>query len=217
MRFHKIYDRDPLWQAQLAMVGAIVLQFLLPDRFLGGSKAILIIAEAMLLLGLIFTTPREPIFRSLRRRINVVALIGIVGVANIVTLERLVHFLLQGGKVTDGHQLILAAVNIFITNVVIFGLLYWEIDGGGPGQRRGRKNSERDFLFPQMTSPEFAPKNWIPTFSDYLYVSATNATAFSPTDTMPLTRMVKLLMAVQATASLITIALVAARAVNILS
>ena len=199
------------------MVVAIVLQVLLPDRFLGGSKAILIVAEAALLLGLIFTTPREPIFRSLRRRINVIALIGIVGIANIVTLERLAHFLLQGGKITDGHQLIVAAVNIFLTNVIIFGLLYWEIDGGGPGRRRERKLSQRDFLFPQMDTPQAAPKDWMPTFPDYLYVSVTNATAFSPTDTMPLTRPVKLLMAIQATASLITIALVAARAVNILS
>jgi uncharacterized membrane protein len=112
-----------------------------------------------------------------------------------------------GGRISNGHELILAAMNIYITNVIIFGLLYWEMDGGGPGQR----------LAPQMAAPKLAPKGWMPTFIDYLYVSATNATAFSPTDTMPLTRRMKLLMAIQATASLITIALVAARAVNILN
>jgi hypothetical protein len=103
-----------------------------------------------------------------------------------------------GGRISNGHELILAAMNIYITNVIIFGLLYWEMDGGGPGQR----------LAPQMAAPKLAPKDWMPT---------TNATAFSPTDTMPLTRRMKLLMAIQATASLITIALVAARAVNILN
>jgi hypothetical protein len=217
MKFHRIHTRDPLWEAQLAVALAIVLQLLLPDRFLGGSKFVLIIAEAILLLALVFTTPKDPVFRSLRRRVNVVALISIVGATNIYTLERLAHFLLQGGKITNGHELILAAVNIFLTNVIIFGLLYWEIDGGGPGQRRKRSLSQRDFLFPQMSDPQVAPEQWMPTFTDYLYVSATNATAFSPTDTMPLTHIVKLLMTVQATASLITIALVAARAVNILS
>lgn len=217
MLFSTTHDRDPLWQAQLAALIALLLQFLLPDKFLGGSKMVLLVFEALLLGGLIFTTPKVPIFRSVARRLNAVTLISLVGLANIVTLERLAHFLLQGGRISNGHELILASVNIYITNVIIFGLLYWEIDGGGPGQRRKRPPQEKDFLFPQMSSPEVAPKGWMPTFIDYLYVSATNATAFSPTDTMPLTRRVKLLMTIQATASLITIALVAARAVNILS
>jgi uncharacterized membrane protein len=91
------------------------------------------------------------------------------------------------------------------------------MDGGGPGQRLSRPHHRRDFVFPQMATPHLAASGWRPTFFDYLYVSSTNAMAFSPTDTMPLSQSAKLLMLGQATVSLVTIALVAARAVNILS
>jgi uncharacterized membrane protein len=105
---------------------------------------------------------------------------------------------------------------IWLTNVIIFGLWYWELDRGGPGARCAPVHREPDFLFPQMVNPGTAPKGWTPNFLDYLYVSFTNASAFSPTDTMPLTEMSKILMLVQSLASLLIVALVAARAVNIL-
>jgi hypothetical protein len=119
------------------------------------------------------------------------------------------------GAVTDGHLLIYSALIIYATNVIVFGLLYWELDGRST---RGAPDGVRDFLFPQQSTNEKETKqpDWQPTFFDYLYVSVTNATAFSPTDAMPLTYRAKLLMTVQAFTSLATIALVAARAVNIL-
>jgi hypothetical protein len=101
--------------------------------------------------------------------------------------------------------------------VIVFGLWYWELDRGGPSARHDPHHREPDFLFPQMATPGSARPDWAPGFLDYLYVSFTNATAFSPTDTMPLTPLAKSLMAVQSAASLLTVALVAARAVNILS
>jgi hypothetical protein len=107
-------------------------------------------------------------------------------------------------------------MQIWFTNVLAFGLWYWEFDRGGPGSRSHVHHREPDFLFPQMANPDAAPKDWCPSFIDYMYVTFTNATAFSPTDTMPLTQWAKLLMAVQSLASLLTVALVAARAVNIL-
>ena len=113
-------------------------------------------------------------------------------------------------------ELIFAAMQIWMTNVIVFGLWYWELDRGGPSARCRTSHREPDFLFPQMSTPAAAPPDWAPMFVDYLYVAFTNATAFSPTDTLPLTTWAKVLMAVQALASLLTVALVAGRAVNIL-
>ena len=106
---------------------------------------------------------------------------------------------------------------IWITNVLVFGLWYWELDRGGPVARLEAHRRQPDFLFPQMTAPDATTPDWTPTFLDYLYTSFTNATAFSPTDTMPLTAWAKLLMMVQSLASLLTVSLVISRAVNILN
>jgi uncharacterized membrane protein len=137
-----------------------------------------------------------------------------VAVANFVSLELLVHFLLKGGK-ANGHELILSSVVIWLTNVAVFALWFWQLDRGGPDRRARGEEATVDFQFPQMTEPETAA-GWRPTFVDYLYVSFTNSTAFSPTDTMPLTARAKLSMMAQAMISIITVLLVAARAVNIL-
>jgi uncharacterized membrane protein len=213
---NKHHERDPVWHAQLAMLVAIGLQFALPDRFSVGSRYILPVIELLLLIALSVTTPKEPVFRSITRRVNAVLLIAIAAIANIYSLSQVANALLQGkNSATDGRQLIIVAINIYLTNIIIVGLWYWEMDGGGPGQRRRTDKHYKDFLFPQDQNEEKYPK-WRPTFIDYLYVSGTNAMAFSPTDTMPLSRRAKILMFVQATVSLIAIALVAARAVNVL-
>jgi hypothetical protein len=209
--------REPLWHVQLAVAGILVLQMLLPGELFPGPKFILPALEACLLLALIVTTPRAVVFRSFTRRTNAIGLIALISLVNIYSLQRLVHGLLAGSATVTGHALVLASINIYVTNIVIFGLWFWELDGGGPGDRIAGELKERDFLFPQMMTPEAAPLGWAPLFMDYLYVSVTNATAFSPTDTMPMSRRAKLLMTIQAFVSLVTIALVAARAVNILS
>ena len=100
--------------------------------------------------------------------------------------------------------------------MLLFGLWYWELDRGGPVARGEGRELAPDFLFPQMTDPRWAPQGWMPGLIDYLYVSLTNATAFSPTDTMPLTPIAKWLMGGQCLAALVTVGLVVARAVNIL-
>jgi uncharacterized membrane protein len=150
-----------------------------------------------------------------RERTVVLILLAMVAVANFVSLELLVHFLLKGGK-ANGHQLILSSIVIWLTNVAVFALWYWQLDRGGPDRRARAQDAEVDFLFPQMSEPELGA-TWMPTFVDYLYVSFTNSTAFSPTDTMPLSARAKLLMMGQSLISIITVVLVAARAVNILS
>ena len=108
-------------------------------------------------------------------------------------------------------------LNIWFTNVVIFALWFWNLDRGGPATRGLESAGRPDLLFPQMTSlPDEAEEAWTPGFIDYLFVSFTNATAFSPTDTMPLSPRIKLLFMLEAAVSLATVGLVAARAVNVL-
>jgi len=213
---NKNRQHEPVWHVQVTMLVAICLQLLLPDRYVFGSRYILIGIETLLLVAMSFTTPKERIFKSLSRRINVFSLIFLISVANGYGLVEVTRRLLQSGRVNNGRDLILTAVNIYITNIIIFGLWYWEMDGGGPGQRLLAAKHEQDFLFPQNQHEDYKHPHWQPTFVDYLYVSSTNGMAFSPTDTMPLSRRAKILMLAQATLSLISVALVAARAVNIL-
>ncbi len=158
--------------------------------------------------------------RIARRRqiIRVLSLVltGAVMVVNTLALAGVVRALLHGAK--GGQSLLIDAMNIWFTNVVIFALWYWNIDLGGAAARGLRGEAARpDFLFPQMLGGGDRDPGWTPGFIDYFYVSFTNATAFSPTDTMPLSPRSKLLMAVEAMISLLTVGLVAARAVNILA
>lgn len=216
---NKHHDSDPVWHVQLIMLLAIGLQVALPNRFSVGSRYLIPCIEALLLLALSFTTPREPVFRSTLRRVNVILLIIVTSAANIYSLSTVAQQLLEGkNATTTGHNLILAAVNIYLTNIIVFGLLYWELDGGGPGLRRKVPKHELDFWFPQqIASSSDAQPKWKPTFTDYLYTSSTNAMAFSPTDTVPISRRAKILMLMQAAIALVAVALVAARAVNILT
>lgn len=207
---------EPVWHVQIAMLAALALQLSLPDHFVFGSRYLLVGAEFLLLVALSFTTPHERIFRSLTRRVNVLLLVAMSGLANCYGLLVVTNKLLQSGAQASGRELILSAINIYLTNIIIFGLFYWEMDGGGPGARLKTPKHTQDFLFPQNQNEDYRHPAWQPTFIDYVYVSSTNAMAFSPTDTLPLSRRAKLLMLFQAGISLITVALVAARAINIL-
>lgn len=213
----KHHDFDPVWHVQLAMIIALSLQLLLPDKFTVGLRYILPWVEGLLIISLSITTPRARTFRSFRRRINVFALIAIIAVANAYSLIVVAEHLLRQGIVADGRAVILTAINIFLTNIIIFALWYWEMDGGGPGARRGIQKHEQDFLFAPHRNELYKHPKWHPTFGDYLYLSATNAMAFSPSDVLPLSVRAKMLMLSQAILSGVTIILVAARAVGILS
>jgi len=211
---HRVHD--PVWHLQVAMVVAIALQLLLPDTFSVG-RYVLPLAEVVLLAALSFTTPKQPTFTSSLRRANVLALIVITSLANTYSLAVILNKLLVDGKVADGRALILAAVNIFVTNIIIFALWYWEMDGGGPGERQRVAKHEQDFLFPQHKNTDYRHPDWRPTFIDYLYTSATNAMNFAPADGTPQTRRAKMLMLLQSSLSLVTVALVVSRAVGILN
>jgi uncharacterized membrane protein len=206
----------PYLGPQLVVAAAIVLQFALPDQLTIGPSWLIPSLEGLLLVGLIVASPLSNVKHSPRRRRIAIGLTAIVSAANIVSLALLVHYLVLGGK-ENGRTLIYSGVVLWVTNVLLFGLWYWELDRGGPIERLHRTGSLPDFMFPQMTDPRYTTPDWMPGLVDYLYVSFTNATAFSPTDAMPLTPAAKSLMAVQALVSLVTVGLIVARAVNILS
>jgi hypothetical protein len=207
---------EPFWPAQLTVLAAIGLQLLLPERLTVGPTWLLPALEGALLIGLSFASPRELEHEHPVRRGVALGMTALVSFANIVSLYLLIHFLLHNGKVPGGRELIISGMLIWLTNFLIFALWYWELDRGGPGKRAAGHDAPPDFLFPQMTDDTIEPLDWRPQFIDYTYVSLTNATAFSPTDTMPLTPMAKSIMGVQAVASLVTLGLVVSRAVNIL-
>jgi hypothetical protein len=152
--------------------------------------------------------------RKLIRGMALLLTVIVMGI-NFDALISVMRALLHGTK--GGQSLLLDALNIWFTNVVIFALWFWNIDRGGPAMRGLAPKGAPDFLFPQMLGSGDQDPRWTPGFVDYFYVSFTNATAFSPTDTMPLSPISKLLMTVEAAVSLLTVGLVAARAVNILT
>jgi uncharacterized membrane protein len=213
-------ESEPRWPATTAVVVSIALYFALPDRLIDGlgPRWLVPTLEGVLAVSLIVANPRLT-RESRRMRPVAIALIALVNLANVVSLGELVHELLEVNRQTalGGRPLIYASVPIWVTNVCVFALWYWELDRGGPVARLMVDRRRPDFLFPQMTAPDATAPNWSPGFIDYLFTSFTNATAFSPTDTMPLTPWAKMLFMVQSLASLLTVALVVSRAVNILN
>jgi hypothetical protein len=223
----RIADGDPLWPAQLAVAGAITLHLALSDKLVVGPKWLIPAVEGVLLVTLVVVAPaRASPARASRQgwrhqRGLLWTILVLVTLAYLGSLGLLVHYLISGGNV-GGHSLIGSGVVLWVTNVLLFSVVYFDLDRGGPLKRHEQTQAQAefwpDFLFPQMSSPEFVPMHsrWRPTFLDYLYTSLTNATAFSPTDTLPLTQTAKLLMGIQGTAAITTLGLVVARAVNIL-
>lgn len=206
------------WPASLAVIVALGLQLAVPPEIMEAPRWIMPACGAALLIPLIWTNPfhlrRDEVWL---RWIEIALLAVLVGV-NAVYLSSLV-VLLASGDPADGKVLVKAALLIWVTNVVAFALWYWEIDRGGPFARMPEHEHEperADLLFPQMTVDLPGWERWLPGFTDYLFVAFTAATAFSPTDTMPLTARAKTLMAIQSGISLLTIAVIAARAVNVL-
>jgi uncharacterized membrane protein len=175
-----------------------------------------IVPEAVLLAPLVFDRSRHSLERMGHRTNVTFALFGVVSLVNALLLVAVIASLISGHE-RSGGQLLFKSVTVWATNVITFGLWFWSIDRGGPARRLESDPPPPDFLFPQLTEPELAESGWYPRLFDYLYVSCTNAIAFSPTDTLPMTRLAKLLMLSEAGVSAFTVLLVLARAVNILT
>lgn len=215
---HKVFRRthDPIWQLQFGVVIIMVLQYFTNGSFLPYDKYIIIGLEAIVLFGLAVVTSDGYHRVSTTRRTLALSLILLVAIINIFSLFFLVRVLLFGDQHTvDGHDLLWNAMTIYITNIFMFALLYWEMDGGGPDHRVVNAR-QRDFLFPQMIHQAIAKTGWLPGFTDYLYLSTTNVTNFASADTIPISHRAKLLMMIQALVSVIAVVLVAARAIGVL-
>jgi hypothetical protein len=207
------------WPALLAILAAMGLYATLPKHLYYGSVFVLPVIEVALFIALLTARQIEDEGEEWQRAIAI-TLIAAISAANIGSLALLIHSLLSNalihGQPVTATNLVVWSAQIWLTNVIVFGLWYWELDRGGPVARCQPHHRAPDFLFPQMANPESVPPGWAPSFLDYLYTSFTNAAAFSPTDTMPLTEWAKVLFMIQSFASLTMAVLVIARIANIL-
>ncbi len=208
----------------VAILVAVVAYALLPEDLLFAPRYVIAGVELLLLVTLVATNPRRLVRRTRWSRTASVLLAATLIVTNLVALGMLVRSLMQPSA--SGGSLLLGAMQVWLTNVIGFGLLFWELDRGGPVARRRLRRDElppADWRFSQdevgdnvteVAATASERSGWIPTFVDYLYVSLTNSSAFSPTDTMPLSTRAKALMGLEATSALLTTLLVIARAVG---
>jgi hypothetical protein len=179
----------------------------------------LVVAAPYVLLATTLLVGLSRLVQHDRRREIVIGLLGLVWFFNVVGVVMLVASLVSHSAIhITGRQLLLSGGVVWLASAIAFGLAFWELDSGGPVARAlATERRTPDFQFPQDENPDLARKDWAPRLMDYFYVSLTNAMAFSPTDAMPLTRPAKTIMAAESTLSAVTVLLVAARAVNILS
>ena len=201
-----------------AVLAAMLLTLLLPSELRLGPRWLLPILEGALLVVLIIGDPGRISKRSSVLRGFSIALVTVLIAQSLWSTARLIEELIVGGPHTNKPGPLLAAAGIvWVSNNIAFALLYWELDSGGAAERAHALRDHPDLAFPQQMNPDIAPEDWRPRFIDYLYLAFTNATAFSPTDAMPLAPLAKIAMAVQAAISLAVLGLVVARAVNVLT
>jgi hypothetical protein len=208
------------WPMAGAILSAMLLTALLPDDVRLGPAWALPVIEGVLLVAVIAADPGAITRRSRELRALSIALVSVLVVGAMWSTVLLIDDLVHGGPETNSASDLLKAGSIvWLSNTIAFTLLYWELDGGGAAARDHDHDLGRypDLAFPQQLNPIIGPPGWRPRFVDYVYLSFTNSTAFSPTDVMPLVPWAKLAMAVQATISLAILGLVIARAVNLFS
>jgi hypothetical protein len=197
---------------------SIALRIAVPNRESVGPHWIVPAIEMALLVCVVLTDPAHVAGRRRwLRRASIALVLGLGGVM-LVSTGILVRELITGGKVTkQAGSLLSSGVLIWLGNVLVFSLIYWLLDSGGPLTRHLGEHPYPDFAFSQQLSPELAPPNWQPKYVDYLILGLTTSTAFSPTDVMPMASWAKLTMALQSIISLTVVGLVIARAVNVFS
>ena len=202
----------PRWPAAVALLAVGALYGVLSDGLTLGPRAFLLGLVAVLLVPLLSAHLRGS--HRLARGLGF-GVIGLVTVAVVASVFLLVSS--SFGSRTSAPVLLQDAALLWIINVATFAVWYWEIDGGGPAQRRREVHTSEDFLFPQMNLDDKAARDWSPGFLDYLFLAFNTSTAFSPTDTAVLSRRAKVLMMVQALLSLLILAVLVSRAINALA
>jgi uncharacterized membrane protein len=204
------------WPMLGAVLAAMLLTLLLHDDLTLGPGWVLPGIEGVLLIALVAGDPGKITRRTRELRLLSIGLVSVLVVGALSSTVLLIDDLVHGTPPTNSAEDLLAAgAVVWLSNNIAFALLYWELDGGGAAARAHHLPQYVDLAFPQHMNPQLAPPSWRPEFVDYLYLSFTNSTAFSPTDAMPLVPWVKIAMAVQASISLAILGLVVARAVNV--
>jgi hypothetical protein len=213
----KVFRIEPRWPVGLAILAVILLLALLPERVR------LFPAWFPYVLGMALIVPMAAVGLSADKarwlrveRAIMLLFVVVTGVGTLANLANLIGTMVRRSAEIGGLQLLTSSVAVWVTNVLTFSLLYWQIDRDGPEARANNADTKPDWLFPQTGVPEDAPPDWRPTFVDYLFLGFSTATAFSPTDVLPLTSRAKMLMMLESTISLATIVVVASRAINIL-
>ncbi|MFD7321850.1 hypothetical protein ACFV9D_12340 [Streptomyces sp. NPDC059875] len=206
------------WPMATAVLAAMALTLLLPDDLRLAPKWVLPSIEGLLLLTLIASDPGRIDRRSAAMRAVSIALVGVLALSTVWSTVQLIDDIVHGGKETaSAASLLQTGGTVWAGTVLTFSLLYFELDCGGAAARAHHMPATPALAFPQQMNPELAAPDWRPRFVDYFYLGLTNATAFSPTDVMPLAPWAKIAMAVQSLVSLLILGLVVARAVNVLA
>lgn len=213
------------WPAAVATLVAVCLYGALPVNLMVGPRFVIPGLELAMLVAVVAANPLRMTRHDRFSRGAALALTGLILLSNLIALVVLLHALVT--TATDsGAVLLIAAVQVWLTNVIVFALAFWELDRDGPVMRHLQKRDAlpaADFRFPQdedhdaiveVAKGSSARANWVPAFIDYLYVSLTNSSAFSPTDTMPLSSRAKIMMGFESTMALITSVVVIARGVG---
>jgi hypothetical protein len=212
---------EPRWPMTSAVTAVIVLQALLQAQLhvrRHWLMWVLLAIEGLLLLALLIGDPGAIDRRSRLLRVLSIALVCALVASALWATTALISDLVGGGPETNSAgDLLRAGAAVWVSNNIAFALLYWELDRGGSAARAHRTTPRIDFAFPQDINPGLTVAGWRPRFVDYFYLGFTNATAFSPTDVMPLAPWAKMTMTAQSLVSLLILSLVIARAVNVLT
>lgn len=210
---------EPRWPVVVAIIAVLIMLEVLPDERIRvfSSRAVYAIGVTVLgpIIAVVLTSARDR-WVKIERLITLLFSLMVV-VLTTATLSNLISEMVWRSEAISGLQLLTSSIAMWVLNVFAFSLLYWQIDRGGPDARANNANRRPDWLFPQEGAPvEDLPAGWRPTFVDYLFLGFCTATAFSPTDVLPLTSRAKLLMMLESTIALVTMVVVASRAINIL-
>ena len=212
---------EPRWPVALAISGFIVITLSLriaePHATRLGPRWLIPIVEIGMLVLLMAADPTRVVARRWWLRRAALGLVLILACAVMFSTGKLIDDLIRGtGDTQTAGPLLASGALVWLGNCLVFGLLYWMLDSGGPVARYRKEHPHPDFAFSQQLSPELAPAGWLPQYVDYLILGVTTSMAFSPTDVMPMRAWSKLMMAAQSMISLIVVGLVIARAVNVL-
>ena len=202
------------WPSAVAILAMIGLQLALPDRLSLGPRWMLPAIEVVMIGVLMAANPGHLKRGTRALRMVALSLILVASLGNAWSIGQLVVDISTDRDVGNAAHLLGSGADVWLINVLTFAVWYWELDRGGALKRAAGVDPTPDFLFPQMTSPDLAAKDWEPEFLDYLYLAFTNSTAFSPTDTLPMSRWAKAVMGLQSLLSLMIVGLVVAGAVN---